>query len=72
MGGWHTLDVSFAKHPVVQRRSYSCDKKSTGEADRDISHLLGMFLQSCEENQNYASWALFAPSDFFPFGHLKF
>jgi hypothetical protein len=32
------------KHSTSQRSSYSCDKKSTRQSDRNISHLFSTFL----------------------------
>jgi hypothetical protein len=45
---------------VAQRICYSCDKKLTRHADRDISHLLNRFRPSCDGNQNCEPSELFA------------
>jgi hypothetical protein len=48
------------KHPISQRRSYSCDETSMRRADQDISPLLTKFLPSRDENHIYPSQKLFA------------
>jgi hypothetical protein len=49
-----------SKHPIAQRRSYSCDNTSMCQANRDISHLLAKFLPSSYENRSYPPRELFA------------
>jgi hypothetical protein len=46
------------KHPIAQKRSYSCDMTLTYQADRETSHLIAQFLPVCDENQNYSQYRL--------------
>jgi septum formation topological specificity factor MinE len=40
---------------MAQSRSYSCDKLTMRQAERDVLDLITKFLQSSNENQNYAA-----------------
>jgi hypothetical protein len=56
---WDFLHPS-TKYPIVPRRRYSRDKMPPHLANLERSVLLGMLLPSCDGNQNYAPWELFA------------
>jgi hypothetical protein len=43
---------------MAQSRSYSCDKLTMRQAEPDVFDLITKFLQSSNENQNYAPWEL--------------
>jgi hypothetical protein len=45
---------SSSKQAMAQSISYSCDKLTIRQAEWDISDLITKFLQSSNENQNYA------------------
>jgi hypothetical protein len=55
----HFLHQS-TKYPIVPRRSYSRDKMTAHLVSPETSVLLGKFLPSCDENENYPPWELFA------------
>jgi hypothetical protein len=56
---WHFIH-QFTKCLIVPRRSYSRDKMPPHQANPNTSVLMGKLLPSCDENQNYAPWQLFA------------
>jgi hypothetical protein len=50
------------KQAVAQSKSYSCEKLTMRQAERDALDLITKFIQSSNENQKYAPWELFATS----------